>query len=200
MYPGGAYGKGYQFSDLARHPGVVVVPYTKSVMSFFELYRMNVPLFYPSVALLTKWELGAAVMSERIYWRYASSPLRQPFTPNPNARHDRASLAHWLPLSDPYVFPHVQYFDSVADLAAKLRKTDLRAVSAAMAQHVREMQPAMRSKWRTVLHQLFQGEPPGSWPSHAGFDAALRERFGLELPLEEPDCERQSAPELGRWH
>ena len=41
------------------------------------------PLFYPSVALLTKWELGAAVMSERIYWRYASSPPRQPFTPNP---------------------------------------------------------------------------------------------------------------------
>ena len=38
--------------------GVVVVPYTKSAMSFFELYRMNVPLFYPSVALLTKWELG----------------------------------------------------------------------------------------------------------------------------------------------
>ena len=45
VYPGGAYGKGYQFSDLARHPGVVVVPYTKSVMSFFELYRMNVPVF-----------------------------------------------------------------------------------------------------------------------------------------------------------
>ena len=40
-------------------------------------------------------------MSERIYWRYAPSPLRQPFTPNPNARHDRASLAYWLPLSDP---------------------------------------------------------------------------------------------------
>ena len=45
VYPGGAYGKGYQFSDLARHPGVVVVPYTKSVMSFIELYRMNVPVF-----------------------------------------------------------------------------------------------------------------------------------------------------------
>ena len=160
-------------------------------------------------------------MSERIYWRYAPSPLRQPFTPNPNERNDRASLAHWLPLSDPCtlpttpspilrpplahpsptplafwlsgwplsdlarttranrggrsplgwlsrigraarlrmmahvtpasastyyttlltvpycthtadVFPHVQYFDSVADLAAKLRNTDLRAVSATM--------------------------------------------------------------------
>ena len=48
---------------------------------------------------------GAAVMSERIYWRYAPSPLRQPFTPNPNARNDRASLAHWLPLSDPCTLP-----------------------------------------------------------------------------------------------
>ena len=44
-------------------------------------------------------------MSERIYWRYAPSPLRQPFTPNPNARNDRASLAHWLPLSDPCTLP-----------------------------------------------------------------------------------------------
>ena len=62
VYPGGAYGKGYQFSDLARHPGVVVVPYTKSVMSFFELYRMNVPLFAPSVELLVKWEMKHSVM------------------------------------------------------------------------------------------------------------------------------------------
>ena len=44
-------------------------------------------------------------MSERIYWRYAPSPLRQPFTPNPNERNDRASLAHWLPLSDPCTLP-----------------------------------------------------------------------------------------------
>ena len=27
-------------------------------MSFFELYRTNVPLFFPSIELLTKWELG----------------------------------------------------------------------------------------------------------------------------------------------
>ena len=38
------------------------VPYTKSVMSFFELYRMNVPLFAPSVELLVKWEMKHSVM------------------------------------------------------------------------------------------------------------------------------------------
>ena len=53
-YPGGAGRGGYQYGDLARHPGIVVVPYTKSTMSFFELYRMNIPLFFPSIELLTR--------------------------------------------------------------------------------------------------------------------------------------------------
>ena len=88
VYPGGAYGKGYQFSDLARHPGVVVVPYTKSVMSFFELYRMNVPLFAPSVELLVKWEMKHSVMVRCPYpyphpYPYAWPSLSPSPTPAP---------------------------------------------------------------------------------------------------------------------
>ena len=88
VYPGGAYGKGYQFSDLARHPGVVVVPYTKSVMSFFELYRMNVPLFAPSVELLVKWEMKHSVMVRCPYpypypYPYALPSLSPSPTPAP---------------------------------------------------------------------------------------------------------------------
>ena len=202
-----AYPRGYEYADVARHPGVVLVPYTKSTMSFFELYRLGIPLFAPSLQLLLKWELAAAVMSERVYWRYAPSPLRSPTTPTPNSRTDRHALEHWLPLSDYYVYPHVQYFDSAPDLVEKLQSVDLVAVSAAMARHSREMRPAMHAKWRAVLDKLFGGEPTGSWPSGGGgggggggFDDALRRRFGLELPAEEPDCERQSMPELGQWH
>ena len=44
------------------------------------------------------------------------------------------------------VFPHVQYFDSVADLAAKLRNTDLRAVSATM-------------QWRSTRSTLYLPQP-----------------------------------------
>lgn len=54
---------------------MVVVPYTKSVMSFFELYRMGVPLFAPSLELLVQWEREHAVMAERIYWARAPRPL-----------------------------------------------------------------------------------------------------------------------------
>lgn len=54
----------YDFADLAAHPAVVFVPYTKSVMTFFELYRMGVPLFFPSLnvraALLPRRSGGLA--------------------------------------------------------------------------------------------------------------------------------------------
>ena len=69
-----------------------------------------------------------------------------------------------------------------------------------MARHTREMRPVMRSKWRSVLQKLFLGQPRGSWPSQGNFDGALKERFGIELPANEPDCQRMSAPELGQWH
>jgi hypothetical protein len=51
----------YNYSDLASHQGIVYVPYQVSVMSLFEQYRMNIPLFFPSIDLLTKWQLKYAV-------------------------------------------------------------------------------------------------------------------------------------------
>ena len=115
--------------QLATHPAVVIVPYTKSVMSFFELYRMGIPLFYPSLSLLTKWEVQHRVLTERIYWKFAPSPLRTPPTPNPNEQHETKALAHWLSLCDFFVYPHIQYFDSAEELAEKLSTVDLQRIS-----------------------------------------------------------------------
>jgi len=47
----------YHYSDLTAHAGIVYIPYQVSVMSFFEQYRMNIPLFFPSLELLTTWQL-----------------------------------------------------------------------------------------------------------------------------------------------
>jgi len=46
----------YKYSDLTAHAGIVYVPYQVSVMSMFEQYRMNIPLFFPSPELLTYWQ------------------------------------------------------------------------------------------------------------------------------------------------
>jgi hypothetical protein len=201
-YPGNAAGGGYEYTQLASHPAVIVVPYTKSTMTFFELYRMGIPIFVPSLALLVRWEQQSHIMSERIYWKRTPSPLLKPSTPDPNSLQDRAALEHWLRLSDYYVYPHVQYFESADDLAAKLASADFAAIAAKMRRHSAEMAPIMRAKWRTVMRKLFHKLPSGSWPtpSSGGFDSAIKQRFGLDVSVEEPDCARLSAPELGQWN
>ena len=127
------------------------------------------------------------------------SPLRTPATPNPNSP-ELDSLRFWLNLSDVYTFPHILYFDSAEDLANKIISTDFNAVSAQMRRYTAEHNLVVHARWRSVLRTLFEGRPSGSWPSGGTFDGALRERFGLALPYQEPDCRRRSAPELGQWN
>ena len=45
----------YNFTDLASHCGIVHLPYKVSFVSFFEQYRMNIPIFFPSQQLLLLW-------------------------------------------------------------------------------------------------------------------------------------------------
>ena len=59
--------KHYKYSDLTAHKGMVYVPYQVSVMSLFEQYRMNIPLFFPAVDLLTDWQFEYHVMNERTW-------------------------------------------------------------------------------------------------------------------------------------
>lgn len=103
--------------------------------SLVPRYRIGIPIFVPSLSLLVEWELAHHVMSERVYWKHTPSPLRSPSTPDPNSLDDQAAVKHWLQLSDYFVYPHIQYFDSAKDLAAKLASVDMKAISALMRQH-----------------------------------------------------------------
>ncbi|CAF5192647.1 unnamed protein product, partial [Rotaria magnacalcarata] len=49
------YKRHYRYTELAQHPGIIHIPYQVSLMSIFEQYRMNIPLFVPSLDLLTEW-------------------------------------------------------------------------------------------------------------------------------------------------
>ena len=50
MYPD------YKHSDLTAHAGIVYVPSGPSVVSMLEQYRMEIPLYFPSLQLLTTWQ------------------------------------------------------------------------------------------------------------------------------------------------
>ena len=182
---------------------MVVVPYTKSVMSFFELYRMNVPLFAPSVDLLLQWELKHHVMSERVYWSGAPRPREYPNTTRlpPNSRTSKPALRHWLALSDLYAFPNVTFFDSWEELVTMLHTADLPALSTAMAQANAAMLSELRGTWRGLLLRMFNGLAPGHRTVPHDYAMAMRALYGKgSVPsAEEPPCHRESRPEFGEW-
>ncbi|CAF4235264.1 unnamed protein product, partial [Adineta steineri] len=53
--------KHYSYRHLVQHPAIIYVPYQVSTMSLFEQYRMNIPLFFPSLDLLTEWHYNYRV-------------------------------------------------------------------------------------------------------------------------------------------
>jgi hypothetical protein len=165
VYPGH-----YGYDQIAGHPAMLHIPYQASIMSFFEHYRMCIPLIAPSVDLLVKWHMQYRMVSERT-WDMAlhnretsasvlprhteASPLHV-FDPNDEFNAD--GVRYWLQFSDFYIFPHVILFDSWEDLAQKLAKADLRSISNAMCAFNKEELARIEAQWRDVLGRV----PPAS--------------------------------------
>jgi hypothetical protein len=149
----------YEYSDLANHPAIIHVPYQVSVMSFFEQYRMNIPLFFPSLKLLTDWHYEQGVVIERTWDRtlYGIKPNSSHITgvlsgvPDPNNEQDREAIRYWLAFSDFYQWPHITYFNSTDDLLLKLVSTDFQAISSKMKAYNKKVGTNLVTTWNVIL-------------------------------------------------
>lgn len=157
----GIYPK-FEYEDLAKHKAIVHVPYQVSVMSIFEQYRMNIPLFFPSLALLTQWHLKHFVLKEKS-WEGMRSPNNPPCNstipphptqmdvPNPNDECSKSSIEHWLKFADFYNWPHIILYESFDDLISKMESTNYEEVSSKMASHNKEAKKDIVQRWKEVL-------------------------------------------------
>lgn len=154
----------YKFSDLAKHPAIVHVPYQVSIMSLFEQYRMNIPLFFPSLDLLTKWHYEYGVVNERTWLqtltetRPTGSAIKGVFPniPDPNNDMDISAIRYWLNFADFYQWPHITYYDSTDDLVKKLTTTDFQAISKKMQEYNQKLRDNLSQQWRTILKNIKQ--------------------------------------------
>jgi len=179
----------YSFSDLASHRAIVFLPYQVSIMSFFEYYRMGIPLFVPSKELLLEWDDKYDVVNERIYGhlRRDDGHIRREDgggtlskgaevhddrgrLPDPNIK---ANFKHWIHLCDFYVFPHVQYFDSWEDLVGKLQNADMQGISKAMLRYSDDQRPNLVAEWRKVLRRAVSPGEEGARVVPSDFDEAI---------------------------
>jgi hypothetical protein len=154
--------RNYEYSDLTNHPAIIHVPYQVSVMSLFEQYRMNIPLVFPSLDLLTKWHYEYGLVSEKTWVQTLTGaiPSRSSINgvltnvPDPNNDLDRISIRYWLNFSDFYQWPHIIYYESTDDLVKKLYTTDFAMISKKMKKYNKQFAENLIQKWKQILDNI----------------------------------------------
>lgn len=112
------------YSEIARFRAVVLFPWDHALMTFYELYSMNIPIFIPSKSWLIRLlysdgdQLGGSSMFVDLNTKNASryeSMLEFPFN---FTSFDRRF--YFLEFSDIATFPHVVEFDNFDHLFVNL--------------------------------------------------------------------------------
>lgn len=155
----------YKYSDIAAHQGLVYVPYQVSVMSFFEQYRMNIPLFAPSKELLAEWDIKYGLMSSRRMNTFLGiKTKRSAVDPHPSQRSipdpnsfSKESVHYWVQFCDYYNYPHVTYYSSIDDLQHILQSITskrLQRISEQMKTFNIKENIRLRKTWRHILLKI----------------------------------------------
>ena len=121
------YPKYYELNQLARHPAVIILPYSVFSYSQEELYDLNIPFFFPSVDFL----IQSGMMNDRVLYdpQYVSldsyKTMEDDFEDDgsPNCR-SAAAQRKWLPYSSCYQKENAVIFDNLTDLVRKIHTID----------------------------------------------------------------------------
>ena len=122
IYPG--Y---YALSQLARHPAVIILPYSVFSYSQEELYDLNIPYFAPSVDfLIQSGMVNDRVLYDLNYLRLDSyKTMEADFEDDssPNCRSE-AAQRKWLSYSSIYQKENAIIFNNLTDLVRKIHTID----------------------------------------------------------------------------
>ncbi|CAF0787002.1 unnamed protein product [Rotaria sp. Silwood1] len=156
--------KFYRYINLVRHPAIIYLPYQVSLMSIFEQYTMNIPLFFPSIDLLTEWHLKYNVVFDRTWDKALTGVGKNSSTipsyyvnstiPDPNNEYDYSAIRYWLKFADFYQWPHITYFNSTDDLTLKLINTNLTFISEQMSIYNNQKKLKLLEHWKTILNRI----------------------------------------------
>jgi len=159
----GSSKRGYAWSELADYRGVVHIPYNASVMSIFEQYTANIPLFFPSfqyLSYLHERHLHEGVLSQLSYNQVDGIPPGSVIPTNgrdPNNYVSSRVMSDWIALADFYDeanMPYVTYFDAFGDLEEVCRSADLEGISHLMEAFNAERRERIFESWTNVLRRL----------------------------------------------
>jgi len=118
---------GHAWQSVADYKGCIHFPYNISVMSVFEQYTANIPLFFPSKRYLLELWLNKVPVLDQWSWHSSNkqvpkSLIEHKHEQDPNNYADFNIVSNWLVYADYYsgVLPLIQYFDSKEEREAIL--------------------------------------------------------------------------------
>ena len=153
---------GYPWSLLYDFQGIIHFPYNVSLMSIFEQYSANVPLFFPSKEYIRQLhnELPTIVLSDLSYYFLRHIPIPNVLN-DPNNVNDPRVVDRWIDSCDFYDeenMPYVQYFDSIEHLEQLLQTADLREISKKMGEYNEKRRNRVFKQWRDLLERIIETE------------------------------------------
>jgi hypothetical protein len=147
----------YTLNQLAEHRAIVIFPYAVMSYSIIDFYIANLPIFVPSISLMSKPKKCIFDRSIR-YEAYcgnvkdiASNRSKHSFSPNSD---EDADYEYWVQYADYYQWPFVTVFDSVEDLFFKLKTLDLKQISENMRKFNKYRETDLLDKWCKILRNL----------------------------------------------
>lgn len=153
----------YNWDDLSKFKGIIIIPYTCSTMSIFEHYNANIPLFFPSKKFIVELyqKHGSEVLSElswnRVFNLQPGSVIDCDRLQDPNSYNDLSIISSWIEHSDFYnteSMPYITYFDSIDDLMNKLLTTNLNDVSNKMKEFNLIKNSFIYQEWNKILTEI----------------------------------------------
>lgn len=153
----------YEWSDIAKYKGIVMIPYNCSTMSIFEYYTANIPLFVPSKDFMKQLysQYNNYVLSEltwnKTFGHPQSSVIECDRTNDPNMYNDLSIMGKWMELSDFYNeewMPHITYFDSFEEMDFKLRNSNLFEISDKMKKFNDERKRRIYKLWEEKFNKI----------------------------------------------
>jgi hypothetical protein len=143
--------KGFNFETLANYSGIIYIPYTVSVMSMYEQFSMNIPMFLPSKKFLIDSGLYRSIVH-----------LTQVVSLGSNLKNQDLYNETFLGYCDWFSkkrFKYLYYFDSVEHLSKMLDEVsldDLRNTSLKMNIFNKNLENNLKITWVNILYNLLK--------------------------------------------
>ncbi len=133
--------KRYNRNDTVNYKGVIHFPYNLSIMSAFEQYYCDIPIFVPTPSCIKNLtSSGIHLLSEL---SFPNSPFK--------IGEDYWPLADWLDDSN---MPHTIKYESVNQLADFLYNIDFLDISNKMIEFNRIRKERVYNQWKSILKKI----------------------------------------------